>query len=485
MSDDTFKKDDDAEASFAELFEAYEGGMKESLRVGDRIRGKVLSIGRDAVFVDTGTKVDGVVEKAELMDDQGELQCKEGDVLDLFVVSTAGNEVKLSKALSGIGGLHLLKEAKDADMPVEGKVRALCKGGYNVEVMKRRAFCPASQMDLKYVEEPGEHVGKSYLFLVTQLEDKGKNIVVSRREHLRRELEKERKKFLEGLAAGAVLEGTVTKLMPFGAFIEIFPGIEGMVHLSELGWSRVGAVEEVLKRGDTATVKVLGIEQGHRPGQLKISLSIKQLTQDPWLTVEERFREGELVKGRVTRCADFGAFVEIAAGVEGLIHVSEMSYRRRVLKPEEIVRVGDEVHAVIKEIDAGSRRISLSLKEVEGDPWIYVPDKYQVGQTVAGILEKKENFGYFIVLEPGVTGLLPKSKVKESGSTVYEKAKPGDTVPVTLEEIKAPERKITLGPGDAGVEEDWRLFSKPSDKTLGSLGEKLQRAMTSKPKKRR
>ncbi len=481
MSEDLINEKGAEDESFADLLESYSAGMNEDVHVGDKVRGEIISIGKDTVFVDTGTKIDGVVDKADLLDENLELQYKVGDILELYVVSRSGNEIRLSKALSGVGGLHIIGEAFENAVPVEGKVKGTCKGGFQVEILQKRAFCPISQIDLKYVEKPDDYVGETYSFLITQWEEDGRNIVVSRREFLQREQEKARREFLAGLVVGTQLEGRVTKLMPYGAFIELQPGVEGMVHLSELSWSRVAKAEEVLSTGDPVTVKVIGMEAGKRDGQVKIALSMKQLTEDPWRSAEERFRIGEKLRGRVTRCVKFGAFVEIAPGIEGLVHISEMSYRQRVLKAEDIVAAGETVEVMIKEIDVEKKRISLSMKDAEGDPWVEIHGRVKVGQTVDGTIEKREKFGYFVRLEPGITGLLPKSRISASDNPPsIEKLKEGDRITLVVEEIRPDERRITLRPGDSTGEEDWRGYTKAEEKPIGSLGEKLQQALKSR-----
>ncbi|MCP4346714.1 MAG: 30S ribosomal protein S1 [Desulfobacterales bacterium] len=471
------------EKTFSELFETYSAGMNEDIQVGDKIRGEIISVGMDTVFVNTGTKIDGAVDKAELLDDKGELPYKIGDTVELYVVSVDENEIRLSKAISGVGGLNLLQDAFQNKIPVEGRVKEQCKGGFNVEILHRRAFCPISQMELKYIETPGDYVGKAFQFMITQFEEQGKNIVVSRRELLSIEQEKTRKENLEKFSAGSVLEGRVLNLKPYGAFVELFPGIEGMVHISEISWSRVEHPEEVLKPNDLIKVKVTEIKQGDKPNQLKIALSIKQVTGDPWDTSDEKFNIGDKIKGKVTRCMDFGAFVEIAPGIEGLVHISEMSYKKRVLKTEDIVKPGETIDVMIKEIDSGKRRISLSIKDAEGDPWIGVQERFKPGQPVEGTIERKEKFGYFISLEPGVTGLLPKSKISKSHQPgLIEKLKEGDAITIIVEEVRQNERRITLGVGDSADEDDWRKYTKGDSAGLGSLGEKLQQALNSKGK---
>ena len=484
MSEEKLENEEKPGESFAELFESYDGHRTERIQIGERIRGKIISVGKDTIYVDTGTKIDGVVEKHELADENGTVPYKEGDELELYVASYNGNEIRLSKAVSGAGTLNMLRDAFENSIPMEGRVKGQIKGGYQVEIAERRAFCPISQVDLKPADSPDQHVGKSYLFLITQFEEGGRNIVVSRRDLLKRDQQKAISKFMEGLIIGAELDGKVTTVMPYGAFVEIFPGVEGLVHISEVSWSRVEKPEEVLHTGDPVRVKVLAIEKGQKRNALKISLSAKQTTGDPWGQMEGRFRIGEKVKGKVIRCAAFGAFVEIAAGIEGLVHVSEMSYTKRVLKPEEVVQVGEIVAVVVKEIDLARRRVSLSIKDAEGDPWLDVPEKYRVGLSVNGTIERKEKFGYFVSLEPGVTGLLPVSKIKNSLKPgQIEKLKQGDSITVLVEEVHPSERKITLSPGDAKDEEGWKEFAESDQRKTSFFGEKLQQALQKKMNK--
>ncbi len=468
------------EESFADLFEAYSQGMQEDLQIGDMVRGKIISIGNESVYIETGTKIDGVVDKAELLDENRELPFNLGDVIELYVISHDGSEIRLSKSFSGIGGLEMLEEAFQKSVPVEGKVKSECKGGFHVEVMGKRAFCPVSQIDLRYVETPAAYVGEAFPFLITQFDEESRNIVVSRRKLLEKETKKQKQAFFKGITLGMQIEGHITKIMPYGAFVSFMPGIEGMVHLSEISWSRIDNPNEILQIGDRVTVQVIGIEEGKRPGEKKLALSMKQVLGNPWNTVKDTIRMGSIIQGKVTRCTKFGAFVEIAPGIEGLVHISEMSYTKRVLKVDDVVAEGDDVAVMVKDVDVENRRISLSMKDAEGDPWINITKKYLLGQTVNGILEKKERFGYFISLEPGITGLLHKSKIESFHKpSAIEKLSQGDMIPVIVEKIDTDERRISLAPGDAVDEEDWRHYTKGSKNTLGSLGEKLQKALKS------
>lgn len=475
--------------SFAALLDVYDARLRHHLQVGDKINGKIISIGRETVFVDTGSKVDGAVDAAELLDAEGNLPFKVGDALDLYVTAVDEGEIRLSKAISGAGGLNLLLEAYDKAVPVQGKVKEPCKGGFYIDVLERRAFCPISQIDVQQVANPEEYIGQTFEFLIIQLEDRGKNIVVSRRKLLEKELEKSRRDFFEQMTIGAVMDGQVTKIMPFGAFVSLSPGVEGLIHISELSWSKTQKPEDVVSEGDRVSVKILGFEQNPESKRAKISLSLKHLSGDPWIGAEGVFKPGDKVSGKVTRLMKFGAFVEISPGIEGLIHLSEMSYFKRVLKPEDVLSPGDTVSVAIKEVDTTGRRISLSLKEAEKDPWADVESKYEIGKAVSGIVEKKEAFGLFILLEPGVIGLMPKSKLNGAvASGAPGKWKEGDKIAVVVEAVDAKSRKITLGPGDQSDEIEWKNFSRDEKNASigssagplgGSLGEKLRNALQS------
>ncbi len=482
INDDTHITD---EPSFAELFESYTMNSAE-IQIGDRISGKIIAIGSDDVFINTGTKTDGAVEKRELLDDQGNFKFKVGDTLDLYVVAINESEIRLSKSISGAdGNVRMLRDAYEKEIPVAGKVIEACKGGFRVDIMKKTAFCPISQMDYKFAESPDAYLGSTFDFLITKFEEKGRNLVVSRREILKKQLAAARETFLNRVQAGDILEGKITKIMPFGVFVELEPGIEAMAHISELGWSRTTHPEEVVQRDQTVNVKILSIEPDpKKPENTKISVSIKQAQEDPWLSVPARFKPGEKVSGKISRIADFGAFVEIAPGVEGLVHISEMSYAKRIVRPEDVVSEGQTVSVMIKDIDPLKKRISLSIRDAEGDPWLNIEEKYAVGQSVQGIIEKKEPFGWFITLEPGVTGLLPKSKLEISDAGHQkDQLKVNDSIGVVIEAIHVKDRKISLAPADAAAKEEWKNFmphvaANPS--SMGALGEKLQAALKSK-----
>lgn len=474
------------EESFEALLEAYGDGLGEELKSGDKVDAKVISIGESSVYVDTGTKSDGVVDRMELTDEDGELTVAEGDSVTLYVVRATESEVVLSKQMSGAGSMDMLFDAFAGKTPVEGKVNEQVKGGFSVSLMGKRAFCPVSQIDIAFVEEGAEYIGKSFSFLVTRIEGNGKNIVISRRKLLEAELAEIRAAFLEGLSEGDTLEAKVIKLMPYGAFMELHTGVEGMAHISELSWSRVKSCDEAVAVGDTLPVKVLKIETVEGKDVPRIALSVKQASQDPWELVGDTIRVGEQFSGKVVRLAPFGAFVEVAPGTEGLVHVSEMSYTKRILKPEDAVSEGETVQVVVKAIDLEKKRLSLSMRDAHGDPWQGAALKYSVGAKVTGTVEKKESYGIFVKLEPGVTGLLPKSKLAEAAdAAALSAAKPGAEVTLLVEAVDEEKRRITLVSTEAADgASNWKGYiAKPkakSEAAMGTMGELLMAAMKKK-----
>jgi small subunit ribosomal protein S1 len=467
---------EDLEPSFADLLDSYSSKITRNIEIGNKISGRIISIGKDSVFLDTGTQIDGVANRGDLLNSKGEFPYVIGDIVELYVVSAKEDEILLSKAISGSGDNTLLNEAYHNEIPVNGKVIEQCKGGFHVDIHQTRAFCPVSQMDISYIENPESFIGQSFDFLILQFEEKGRNIVVSRRELLKQDLENKKELFLKTLSVGAVLTGRVSRVMPYGAFVELIPGLSGLVPISEISWSHIENPEDVLKADDTPQVVVISIQQ--RPeGDPKIALSIKQVLENPWSHVRDQFHVGDRVKGRITRLAPFGAFVELAPGIDGLVHLSEISYTQRVNRPEDFLQPADEVYVLIKEIDLLKKRISLSIKDAEGDPWMDVPEKYKIGQTFEGMLQKKEKWGYIVTLEPGVVGILPLSKIRSSGQpAAVESLKPGRAMTVIIDEIKPEERRITLRLDDP-EDENWQQFSpRKSPSSIGTLGDKLQQA---------
>ena len=467
------------EPSFAELLDAYETGMSDDVRVGDKIRGKVIAIGTDTIYVDTGSKTDGTAEKNEFLDDDGELTVDTGDTVDLFVVRMTDSEVRLSRAMGGDGDLHQLQDAFDNQIPVVGNVKETCKGGFRVELMHRVAFCPISQIDAQYAEDPEVFVGETFEFVITRLEEKGRNIVVSRRILLEKAIEEAQEAFFSSAATGDILDGRVSRLMPYGAFVRLAEGVEGLVHISELSWSRLDTPESAVAAGDPIRVQILGIETDDK-GRRRIRLSARATQEDPWLRVSTRFSEGQKVTGTVARIADFGVFVEIAPGIEGLVHISEMSYTRRVTHPGDMVAVGDSVSVTVQRVEQERRRISLSMKDAEGDPWADVSDNFKSGQLVEGTVARKERFGVFVELSPGIVGLLPKSNMERaSNPAALEHLSPGTRIRLRVDRVDPKARRISLAPEEADAESGWEAYAPGAsdEPAMSDLGEKLRQAL--------
>jgi small subunit ribosomal protein S1 len=478
-----------ANEDFARLLEESFKGSRKRLNPGDRVRGEVLSLGREHVIVSTGTPYDGLVPREDLLDVAGQPRVKVGEFVDLFVTQIRGTQTYLSPNPTAKNLADDLEDAYRRDLVVEGKVEELQNGGFRVTLMGKRAFCPVSQIDLKYVEKPEEYLEKRFDFKITQYSERGRNIVVSRRRLLEEQKGHAQLAFLEQKNPGDTVEGTVSRLEKFGAFVEIAPGLEGLAHISELSWSRVNEPGEVLELGQHVSAKILKIErEGER---MKISLSLKQVQAEPWLNLPPEIQEGRVLPGRVTRCLKFGAFVELYPGIEGLIPLSEMSYTKRVVNAEELVKPGERINVKVKEVDAFARRISLSLRDAEGgDPWNEVADKFKVGSIVAGTVERREPYGLFVRIADGITGLLPKSKAFDNPEFGFERLRLGDSVKVRIGELKASERRISLEVPKEDGSEDWQAHvagksaaASGGGGSLGVLGNKLQAALEKKNKK--
>jgi small subunit ribosomal protein S1 len=364
------------ENEFARLLAEYEGpetGRSKKKRkepaVGDEVRGRIISIGRTAAFVDIGAKSDGVIELAQLRGSDGTLTVKEGDELTATVVEVGGREggVVLKRAFGGRGadGSSELEAAFAHGLPVEGTVSAVNKGGVDVMIGGVRAFCPISQLDLRHTEDAAAFVGQKLQWRITRYEQAGRgaNVVVSRRALLEAEQAMRATELRGTLAVGAVVKGRVSALKDYGAFVDL-GGIEGMLHVSELGFQRVAHPQDLLSVGQEVEVQILKIEKSDDPKKgERIALSLKSLEKDPWSDVATRFYEGVRLSGTVRRLETFGAFVEVAPGVEGLIHISELGKNRPLRHARDATKVGAALDVVVLAVDSDKRRLSLGLAE--------------------------------------------------------------------------------------------------------------------------
>jgi small subunit ribosomal protein S1 len=382
---------------FAAMFEASERDKPKARRpkVGDMVKGKVITVGKDAVFVDLGGKAEGQLERSQVSDSDGKLLVKVGDVVEARVMSDAGGILSLRTKLGrGPEARAELAQAQELGIPVEGLVTEVIKGGVSVDVAGVRGFCPASQIDNRFVEDLAPFVGQKLTFKITRYEPR--NLVLSRRALLEEAAEKLAGETRKKLVPGAVLRGKVVGFKSFGAFVDL-GGIEGMLHVSELGFSRVDKPEDVLRMGQELDVAVLKIEPGEgdsasRKGD-RISLSLKALANDPWVDATARLSEGARVTGTVTRLQPFGAFVEIAPGVEGLVHISELGAGRRINHPKEVVSVGQQVEASVLSVDHDKRRLSLSMgasKDGTAEDVAAMPKAPQKLGTLGDLLQRKK-----------------------------------------------------------------------------------------------
>lgn len=454
-----------ADAIAAELNEDFAalladaGGLTE-FKVGDAIAGTIVSITNDAVFIDVGGKSEAYLERRDVLDAKGDLTHQVGDEITAQVVALEGEGIRLSRgALKAREVSEMLEVAAANKLPVEGTVVGHNAGGLEIRLGGRRAFCPRSQVDRDFSEDLESHVGQTYRFIVTRFDPTGRKLVVSRRmvqESEARVLAKETRGLIE---VGAIVDGTVRKVMEFGVFVDL-GGIDGLVHVSELSWSRVEHPKEIVTDGQAVRVKILKIDSGKD----RISLSMKQAEAGPWEGVADKFEVGQTYKGKVTRLADFGAFVELAPGLEGLVHVSELDWKRRINHPRDAVKEGEEVEVSLLEMNVARQRLSLSVKQAQGDPWKDVVEGIKVGQKITVHVEKVEKFGVFCVVAEGVTGLLPNSHTESPrGGQARRNFRPGQKIEVSVIDMDRKRRKITLsqkGDGADGNAGEYKAYQK-------------------------
>ncbi len=423
-------KEMEEKMSFAELLENTPRSPGYWVSPGDTVSGVVVKINQDTIFIDLGGKSEGIAEKEEFLDKEGNLTLKEGDPVKLKV-SSVRNGIHLSRSIRAHGAeaLEMLREAQQNQIPVEGRVAAVNAGGLEVDLSGIRGFCPMGQIDLRFCKNPEEHIGARYHFRIMEIDEKRKNIILSRRMLLQEEQEKLAQETLSSLKEGLQVEGIVTKLADFGAFVDI-GGIEGMVHVSEISHSRIPHPSEVLKTGQRIQAKILKIEPD-KGNRLRIALSIRALELEPWERGLE-FKEGDVICGKVSRLADFGAFVEVAPGVDGLLHLSEISYER-ISHPNKVLKEGDSIEVLVLKIDEEKRRISLSLKEAmikrrmaeqeDGQKAVHL----DVGQVLSGIVEDHKPYGIFVRLPQiglDVRGLLPMEEIADADKVDVKKRFP-------------------------------------------------------------
>jgi len=426
--------------SFAELFEQTPQRVKE----GQVIRGRVINIDEDQVQVDVGFKSEGLVDAWEFMDDDGTILVNVGDEVDVLVEESEDQDGRIVLSKEKADRLKIwdrISDAYDRDEAVEGTIVSRVKGGLSVDIGVK-AFLPGSQVDLRPVRNLDHLVGERHQFKIIKFNKRRGNIVLSRRALLETERRKLREETLETLEEGQIVDGVIKNLTDYGAFIDL-GGIDGLLHVTDMSWGRVSHPSELFQVGDEIKVKVLKFD----PESERVSLGLKQIQPDPWVDAAMRYPIGMRVHGRCVSLTDYGAFVELEPGIEGLVHVSEMSWTKRIKHPSKVVSVGDQVDAVVLDVDEHGRKISLGMKQIEPNPWQMIEEKYPVGTKVKGTVRNITNFGVFVGLEEGIDGLVHVSDISWTESIKHpsEKFNKGDEVEAVVLKIDKENEKFSLG----------------------------------------
>ncbi len=429
--------------SFAQLFEESLSNIQ--MRPGTIINGTVVDIRNDAVIVHAGLKSEGVIPIDQFMTEKGELDVHVGDVIEvaLDAVEDGFGETILSREKAKRAkAWSILEDAFEAEDNVKGIMTGKVKGGFIVELGEIRAFLPGSLVDVRPVRDTTYLEGKELEFKVIKLDQKRNNVVVSRRAVVESEYSAEREALLESLTEGAVVKGIVKNLTDYGAFLDL-GGIDGLLHITDMAWKRVKHPSEVVNIGDEIEVKVLAFDRDRN----RVSLGLKQLGEDPWVDISRRYPVGTRLFGKVTNIADYGCFVEIEEGVEGLVHVSEMDWTNKNVNPAKFVVLGQEVQVMILEIDEQRRRISLGMKQCQSNPWEDFAATHNKGDKVSGKIKSITDFGVFIGLEGGIDGLVHLSDISWNapGEEAVRDYKKGSEVEAIVLAVDPERERISLG----------------------------------------
>ena len=429
--------------SFAELFE--ESFASQHIKPGSIITGKVVAVNNDVVIVTAGLKSEAVIPIEQFQNEKGEATVAVGDEVEvaLDAVEDGFGETRLSreKAIRARTWTELEKAYEKGEV-VSGIINGRVKGGFTVEIDNVRAFLPGSLVDVRPVRDPAYLEGKSLEFKVIKLDQRRNNVVVSRRAVVEQEYSAEREELLETLQEGNVIRGIVKNLTDYGAFVDL-GGIDGLLHITDMAWKRVKHPSEVVNVGDEIEVKILKFDRERQ----RVSLGIKQLGDDPWHDLARRYPPGSRIFGKITNIADYGCFVEIEEGVEGLVHVSEMDWTNKNVNPSKVVQVGEEVEVMVLEIDEERRRISLGIKQCQPNPWAEFQANVNRGDKVKGQIKSITDFGIFIGLDGGIDGLVHLSDISWDvpGEEAVHNYKKGQEIEAAVLAIDADRERISLG----------------------------------------
>jgi small subunit ribosomal protein S1 len=432
-----------AEETMEDLMEMYEESIKR-FREGEVVNGRIIAVDKDYVLVDIGYKSEGQIRIQEFRDENGEINAKLNDEVEVMVEYWDDEEerVILSKEKAAkVKVWDAIKTCYDESGTIEGVITNRVKGGFSVDVGVQ-AFLPGSQADLRPIRNLDELVGKSFPFRILKYNRKRSNIVLSRRVLLEEERETKRSQTLSAIHEGKVMPGTVKNITEYGVFVDL-GGLDGLLHITDISWGRVKHPSELYSVGNKIQVKVLHLDLEKE----RVSLGVKQLVPDPWTTAAEKYPIGSRVNGKVVSLTDYGAFVELEEGIEGLIHVSEMSWTRKVRHPSKVVSVGEMVDAVVLDIKPDNRRISLGMKQVVPNPWDVINEKYPIGTTIEGKIKNITDFGLFVGIDEGIDGLIHISDISwtkriKHPNEVYKK---GDLVQAIVLDIDKENERFSLG----------------------------------------
>jgi small subunit ribosomal protein S1 len=429
--------------SFAQMFE--ESLASQRIKPGAILTGRIVDIGPDVVLVNAGLKSEAVIPVEQFKNERGELEISVGDDVEVALdsVEDGSGETRLSREKAKRARTwSRLEQAFEKQEIVKGIINGRVKGGFTVEIDFVRAFLPGSLVDVRPVRDPSYLEGKTLEFKVIKLDQKRNNVVVSRRAVVEQEYSAERTELLEKLQEGAVVKGTVKNLTDYGAFVDL-GGIDGLLHITDMAWKRVKHPSEVVTVGDEIDVRILKFDRERQ----RVSLGIKQLGNDPWQNIARRYPTGTRLFGKVTNIADYGCFVEIEEGVEGLVHVSEMDWTNKNVNPSKVVHIGQEVEVMVLDIDEERRRISLGIKQCQANPWKEFGDSFNRGDKVSGQIKSITDFGIFIGLNGGIDGLVHLSDISWDvpGEEAVRNYQKGQTVEAMVLSIDPERERISLG----------------------------------------
>ncbi|HOJ51825.1 MAG TPA: 30S ribosomal protein S1 [Syntrophales bacterium] len=427
------------EIGFKELYEQ----SLQSLHMGEIVTGRVVQITADVVMVDVGWKTEGYVPIKELRDRQGNLRCREGEEIEVLVDrrDQDGNLVLSWEKANWVRVWDRLKAAYDEKDVIKGTIVEKVKGGFSVDIGVP-AFLPGSHLDVRPVKDVDRFVGQTLDFHILKYDRKRNNVVLSRKTVLEEELERKKRETLANISEGKILEGTIKNITDYGIFIDL-GGLDGLLHVTDVSWGRVGKLSDLFRKGDRITVKVLSFD----PEKERVSLGLKQLTEDPWINIKDKYHAGDTVEGKVVNITDYGVFVELEPGVEGLIHISEMFWTREIKHPSKVVTPGQMVKVKVLEVNEEAKRISLGLKQTMPNPWEKIKEKYPEGSIVKGVVRNVTSFGIFVGVEEGIDGLIHLSDIswKKKIKHPAELFKKGQEIEAMVLKVDVENEKFSLG----------------------------------------